>query len=777
MGVVYRAHDERLDRDVALKILPLGVLVDEATRKRFRQEALTLSKLSDSNIAHVYDFDTQAGIDFLVMEFVSGVTLADKLARGSLLEKEVVNFGEQIAKTLEDAHEAGVIHRDLKPANIMCTKKGGLKLLDFGLATLLRAGDTDLTESRIEGEAAVGTLLYAAPEQLRGERPDPRVDIYALGVVLYQLATGRRPFEGNLSTAVLDDILHKSPIPPGRFQANLSPRLEEIILKCLEKDPGLRYQSARELAVDLERIKPGRSTSSFVGAAPVPKRWLWYVSGALAAALILLASLWYFGPWREKSGGLAAGEQIHSLAVLPLENFSGGTAQEYFADGMTEELITRLSTISSLRVISRTSVMQYKGVHKSLPQIAKELNVDAVVEGSVMRSGNQVRITAQLIQAANDKHLWAESYDRELQDVLGLQSEVARDIAGQVRAQLTPQEQVHLGRSDKVQPAALDAYVKGRYYLNQRTPEALKTSLAYFQQAIEADPSFAAPYAAQGTFYTLASFYGLRPNREALPLARSATLKALQLDESLSEGHATLGEILFYYDHDFGRAESELKRAIALNPGNADAHNWYAMLLISLLRNPEALQEVKRAYELDPLAPAYTVNYGYFEFLAGEQEAGIRRIREYLSVNPQFAAHGHWQLGKVYAFQGNYGEAIGEFRHAVDATPDSPRYLCWLAYSYGISGNKPEAARLIERVLALARTRPIQNSDLAIAYTGLGDKRKALDWLERGFQEYDPWVVFIGYERTFDSLRSEPRFKALVHRLNLPSSVEARAVR
>ena len=408
MGEVYRAHDEHLNREVAIKVLPSGTLSDESSRKRFRNEALTLSRLNHPNIATVHDFDTQAGVDFLVMEYVPGTTLSEKLAAGPLPEKEAARLCVQLAEGLTAAHERAVIHRDLKPGNLRLTADGRLKILDFGLARLVQpvSGDAE-TETLTQTRAIAGTLPYMAPEQLRGERVDARSDVWAAGVVLYEMATARLPFEGKTSAVLTDQILHGHATSPQRLQPRLSARLADIILKCLEKDAENRYQSAKELQVDLRRLISPTSSASIVAGAP-----------------------------RKRTRS----RRIRSLAVLPLNNFSRDPEQEYFADGMTEALICNLAKLQAVKITSRTSVMRYKGSETPLPQIAAELNVDAVVEGSVMRVGPRVRITAQLIHAASDTHLWAESYDRDFEDVLLVQSEIARAIAREIQVAITPEE-------------------------------------------------------------------------------------------------------------------------------------------------------------------------------------------------------------------------------------------------------------------------------------------------------------------------------------------------
>jgi eukaryotic-like serine/threonine-protein kinase len=571
MGVVYRARDEQLERDVALKVLPSGTLSDDAARRHFRNEALALAKLNHPNIEAVYEFGSQDGTDYLVMEYVPGRTLADKLLGGPLSEKETIALGMQIAAALEEAHERGIVHRDIKPANIAITARGQAKVLDFGLAKLLRADEELTTDYLTDTRADAGTLPYMSPEQLLGEPADVRSDGYTIGVVLYEMAVGRRAFSGNLPSRVVDSILHQPLVPPRALNPRISAELERIILKCLDKDPDQRYQSAKELLVDLRRQA---AFSSARGGEPAPAAPFWrkvLTTAALALAALLALGVTFTGlninGMRDRLTGRVRLPQIRSLAVLPLENHSRDPEQDYFADGVTDELITELAKISALRVISRTSVMRYKNTNRPLPEIGQTLHVDAVVEGSVQRVGDHVKITARLVQASADQELWARSYDQDLRDILTLQSEVARAIANEVQIKLTPQEQAQLSRTRAVNPEAHEGYLTGRFYWNKRTAQGVEKSVVYLKQAIAKDPGYALAYAALADSYHLLPELTLVPVGEAFPRARTAALKALEMDDSLAEAHSALANIKEDYDWDWKGTEAEYKRAIELGPG------------------------------------------------------------------------------------------------------------------------------------------------------------------------------------------------------------------
>lgn len=754
MGEVYRAHDERLDRDVALKVLPAGLLADEAARRRFRKEAQALSRLNHPQIATVHDFDSQEGVDFLVMELIPGTSLSERVGAG-LPEKEVLRLGVQLLEGLAAAHEARVVHRDLKPGNLSVTPDGRLKILDFGLAALVRpqTEESASTGSLSDGMVA-GTPPYMSPEQLRGESVDARTDVYAAGAVLYELATGRRPF-GESGPRLIDAILHQAPEPPSAVGKGISSALEFVILKALEKEPGRRYQSAREMGVDLERLlAPSSSTVS----RPLPRRprWPWALAGAVALTVTA-------GVWSVRSRA-ARPAPITSLAVLPLVDLSDDPEQGYFADGMTEELITNLAKIGALKVISRTSAMHYKGTTKTAPEIARELEVDVVVEGSVQRSGERVRITAQLIRASTDKHLWAESYERDLKDVLTLQNEVARTIAGEIRVRLTPQEEMRLNRARPVDPEAYEAYMKGLLHSYKLTPPDLDAALQYFESSLRRDPNYALAHSGIAGVWVGRAQMGFVSPQEATPRAKGAALRALELDGSLAEAHYWLAAIRAFYEWDFGGAEPGFKRAIELNPNYPDARAAYSHFLNVMGRPTEAMAQIELALELDPLNALHHAFYAVDLVFVRRYDEAIVQSQEALKTapgNPVALS----AMASAYHNKGMYPEALRQLSLYADAVGYRE------ASAVLAAGNPSEYRDTMRRaagaLAARSRTTFVIPFDIATWYAYAGDDDRVMEWLERGYAIRDPSLPFVGLP-DFDGVRKDPRFRDLLRRMKLP---------
>ena len=767
MGEVYRARDEHLDRDVAIKVLAPETFSDDSARKRFRKEALALSKLNHPNIATIHDFDTQQGIDFLVMEFVPGVTLSERIASRPLPEKEFTRLGLQLVEGLAAAHEQRVIHRDLKPNNLRLTPDGRLKILDFGLAKLAHSATPEAETESQTGDGA-GTLPYMSPEQLRGEPVDERSDIWAAGTVLYEMATGRSAFYGKTATATADAILHKPVGPPGRLAHELSPRFEDIILKCLEKEAENRYQSAKELAVDLRRLSAPRAGARVRVAETKPwRRAVRSTVAGLATLLIVIALLLAFnaGGWRGRWLGRGGQPQISSLAVLPLANLSRDPEQDYFADGMTEALITDLAKSTDLRVISRTSVMQYKRTEKTLPEIARELQVDAVVEGSVEKSGNRVRITAQLIRAATDRHLWAESYERDLQDILGLQSEVAHAITQQVEGRLSEKTEASRESSRPVNPEAYEDYLKGRYYWNKRDRASLEKALAYFNAAIAKDPNYALAYAGLADVYVvLGPDWAVAP-KNVNEQAKKAAQKALEIDDSLAQAHTSLASI-YHNEWNWQGAEREFRRAIQLDPNYSTAHQWYSIFLATAGRFDEAVKEATKAAELDPLSLIISASLGNRLNEARRYEDAANQCRKTLDMDPNFGL-AHLCIGIATVNEGRFQEGIPELQKAIELLPGSPYSMAQLGVAYALSGDRARARKVLDELKNPSRPY-LPAFSIAMVYAGLADKEQTISWLKKGYEERNDDMVYMKIEPVLDPMRSDPRFQDLIRGVDFP---------
>jgi serine/threonine protein kinase/tetratricopeptide (TPR) repeat protein len=767
MGEVYRARDERLDREVAIKILPPNVQDDLRARDRLLAEARSASQLNHLHICTIYEVNQEDSIAFIAMEYVAGRSLGAIIPPNGLATEQVIRYGTQIADALAHAHQRRIVHRDLKPANVTVTPTGIAKVLDFGLAMRLPPEEVEAaTVSQMqlgESDSLAGTLPYMAPEQIEGGVVDARSDIWALGVLMYEMASGHRPFSGRSGFALTSAIL-RDPSPP--LPDPVPAGLAAVIRKCLLKDPAARYQNAGEVRSALETLE---STAASRAALPVPRAsegsrtaLLSLVLLGLAVALPVLFTL-NIGGLRERLVHPSTAPPIRSLAVLPLANLSGDPSQDFFSDGMTAELIREVSKIAHLRVVSRTSVMSYKGTHTPLPQITRELGVSALLEGSVARSGNHVRIAAGLYDGASERELWSGTFDRDLKDVFALEDEVAHAVALQIRLKLASSP----GTRASINPVAYDLYLKGRYALDQGSADDLNLAFVYFRQGIDKDPQYASLYAGLADAYGRLPFYTDTRPSEAFPKAKEAAAKALQLEPTLAEAHASMAYVLNYYDWDRSGAQQEFKRALELDPNDADAHHAYGRFLASMGRVGEARAELTRAQELDPLSLGIQSNVGMVSYFARQYDDALQQLQKVLALDPKFPVP-YWAIGMCYEQMKKYPDAVAHFQKGIELSGRGSNGIASLAHAYGLAGQRGEAQKILAELSARAKTKYVSSYQFAVINLGLGQNERAIAALEEAYDERSTLLGYVKMDPRFDPLRSDARFQSLLSRIHLP---------
>jgi TolB-like protein/Tfp pilus assembly protein PilF len=757
MGVVYKAQDTKLKRGVALKFLPQELTHISELKERFMREAQAAAALDHPNICTVYEFDETEEKTFISMAYIEGQSLKKKIESGPFELDEALRIAIQTAEGLQEAHNKGVVHRDIKSANIMVDERNQAKIMDFGLARI--SGTTLVTQEGM----MMGTIAYMSPEQARGEVVDFRTDIWSFGVVLYEMFCGQLPFKGEHDQAVVYSILNEKPKSITDLRSEIPMSIEQVIGKAMEKDLDDRYQNIDELLDDLKSISEGIVPEEIkvrLRKAKLLKRKRAILYAAIAGFLIimtLIALSVFTGP----------SEAINAIAVLPFENLTGDPEQEFFVDAATDELIGQLSQIGALRVISRRSVMKYKGMEKSLPEIVQELNVDAVVEGSVLRVGDNVRIRVQLIEVLpEERNLWAQTYDRAMTDVLVMYREIARAITDKTRVELTAQEEAILASTRQVNPEAYEAYNKGMFHAYKLTSQDLELARGYFELALEKDPNFALAYVGIGFVWQAHIQQGIMSHSEAGPKAEAASLKALELDDTLAEVHYFLAANQTWGKWDWESAGKSFERAIALNPNYPDARAYYSWYLFYMERPEEAMAQIERALELDPFNAAFRSLYAYDLMYARRFDEAITDLRETLRTAPmdQFALSA---IRSAYHVNGMYEEAYEAWKTWYNVQDDNEAEQA-LVRGYEEAGYSGALSSVAELMIERSKTTFITPWQIATVYTRAGRNNEALEWLEKAFEAHDANMPSISVDPIFDDLHDEPRFQNLLRRMNLP---------
>lgn len=765
MGIVYKVFDRKIDEKVALKVLAPEIAGDEKTIERFRNELKLARKVSHRNVCRMYDLSEEENTHFITMEFVPGENLKSLIKRiGQLSKTKALSIAKQVCEGLTEAHRQGVVHRDLKPQNIMVDSDGNARIMDFGIARSIR------TKSITETGMIIGTPEYMSPEQVEGVGIDHQSDLYSLGVILFEMLTGRVPFQGDTPLSVI--LKHKTEQPPDprKFDDQIPDVISRMILKCMEKEKSKRYHTADALLTDIVEIEKGMTTTEKVGHPGKRERTgkqkdrkiaLIAVLSLLVGAMVITGLFFYPGVFK---GGT---KSLNSIAVLPLKNLSGISTQEYLSDGMTEALISNLAQMGALeRVISTTSVMQYKNTTKPLPEIARELGVDAVVEGSVMVSEERVRVSVQLIEARTDRNIWSNSYERDLRDILALQSELARAIAREIKIVVTPAEQARLSLTRPVNPEAYQLVLKARSLWNKRTEDDLLSAKELFEKAIETDSTYALAHAGLADAYNMLGSYYFLPPSEAYPKAQESAQTALELDENLAEAYTSLAWVKYRYEGDWFGAETDYNWAIGLNPSYAIAHHWYGSLLRDMGRFDEALTELERARELNPFSLSINTSIGYLFYFARQYDQAIAQGQKTLHMDPDF----HWAhdvIALAYLQKEEYEEAILAFRQAVTLSASSVDYMCHLAQAFAQAGMIEDAQQVLEELLEIEKTNHVPLHEISLIYQALGQKELTLNFLERASEEQSYIVAPSKMDPRWDRFRMDPLYAEILVKIGI----------
>ncbi len=776
MGVVYKAEDTKLKRTVAIKFLSPQSLGNEEERMRFVYEAQSAAALDHSNICTLYEIDEAEGQTFIAMAYVDGQNLEEKLRSGPLAQDEALDIAIQVAEGLQEAHEKGIIHRDIKSANIMITEKGRARIMDFGLAKL--AGRTRLTKV----PTIMGTVEYMSPEQTRGEATDERTDIWSLGVVLYEMLTGETPFTGNNPASVIYKIINEEPATLSPAKPGLPPELDAVVARAMAKDKEDRYASVREFLEDLRLLqdpqtragitKKRPSTGTIRIAKPKFSRRIVVAAAIVIVLACLVAAAVLLLPKSEPAPPAAgartpAADRLPSIAVLPFVDMSAERDQEYFCDGLAEELINALTQLKGLHVVARTSAFSFKGEKRDIRDIGRELNVETVLEGSVRKVGDRLRVTAQLVNVADGYHLWSARYDRGMADIFAIQDEITLTIVDKLKVKLLGGEQARFAGRPTVDIEAYKLYLKGRWFWNKMTAEGLQDGIRYFEQAIEKAPDYAPAYAGMADAYMNLPLYSTFSPKEAYVKAKAAVEKALEIDNTLAEAHASLAWIKMNYEWDWEGAEAECKRAIELNPGYAIAHRWYAFVLLLTGRFDEAIDEIQTARDLDPLSLVTNRTVGHVYYYAGEYDRALDAIQKTIEMDPNYI-YTHLDLGLTYLGKSMPEEALEAFKKEEALSKGwNPVVATWIGIAYAYAGQEDKAREALDDLLKHLEKGYVPPSGMARLYLVLGEKEKGFEWLQKAYEKRDFFLRYLKIERTFDSIRSDPRCDEMLQNMGL----------
>jgi serine/threonine-protein kinase len=776
MGEVYLALDTKLDRKVAIKVIRHDALAEESLKKRLIREAQAAAKLDHPNICAVYDVNEAGPFTFIVMQYIEGETLAEKMTREPLSTSTTLAIVEQAAEGLAEAHANGIVHRDIKPQNMMLTQRGQLKILDFGLAKQMLASDSVDDEASTQELLStpgrvIGTVPYMSPEQLQGQPLAPSSDIFSLGIMLYEMLAGKHPFKDKSAAVTMSRILVGEPIPTEQFQTQVSPELRVLLSRMLRKDKGVRYQNATDFLTDLRQLSSLQPSGAETPVTTSPKRFLdniplksttskaAFVGGAL---VLILAVIAIRGWWRT--------EQPHSLAILPFTYAStdpqlmANADREYLSDGMTESIINNLSQLTSLKVIARSSVFRYKGKDLDVRAIGRELNVGSVLVGEVKQTGGDLRIAVELMDVQANRSIWGATYERKTGDVQTVQNEIARNVSEKLKVKLTGTDQTQLTKTYTENGEAYEAYLKGRYHWNKRTDEGFKKASEFFQEAINKDPSYALAYTGLADCYTLRSDYGFLPSQEGYSLAKGAVTLALKYDDSLAEAHTSLASIIAVTDWNWQGAENEYRRAIELNPNYATAHHWYGSQLILQGRTDQAIQELRTAQQLDPLSLGINKDLAVALIYGRDYERALEQCQKTLEIEPAFLVMSTY-MAQIYELQQKYPEATAELEKAHAAAPEDAEIAWGLAQAYVLTGRKNEALKIADEL-----NQPGKASlpkEAAYFYSLLGEKEKAFTILQKAAENHILAVAELNVDPRLTELRKDARAGQILQQIRL----------